>query len=349
MNHSRSIFYRAGRSPRGFTLVELLVVIAIIGILIALLLPAVQAAREAARRNQCKNNLKQLGLAAINFESTFKVFPAGGWGWLWVGDPDRGQGPGQPGGWIYQVAPFIEEASIHQVGKGTGGALGISEAKKEATAVQLSHAVAGFICPSRRRAEAYPSMDVKTGQPNQAPYNANSTASGDYAKTDYCANGGTNSIGIGEGPNPFCYQMYPDCSDWEASPRSVASICRGVVCYRSGAKLRQITDGASKTALAVEKYLSADRYLSGDHDGDDNTAYTGYDVDTVRFFSDTPKQDRVDGHNNNGQFKTLAGSAHASVIQVVYCDGSVHSITFDVDGDAWANLGNRNDGNLEAP
>lgn len=104
----------------GFTLVELLVVIAIIGILVGLLLPAVQAAREAARRMQCSNNLKQLGLAVHNHESTFKWVPA--WGkefalndtYAASNNPFFGipNGDGRRAGCFMQLLPYLEQANI---------------------------------------------------------------------------------------------------------------------------------------------------------------------------------------------------------------------------------------------
>ena len=102
----------------GFTLVELLVVITIIGILIALLLPAVQAAREAARRMQCSNQLKQLAWARWITNTANKCLPSGGWGPCWAGDPDRGFGRRQPGGWIYSILPYIEQQPLHDLGTG---------------------------------------------------------------------------------------------------------------------------------------------------------------------------------------------------------------------------------------
>jgi prepilin-type N-terminal cleavage/methylation domain-containing protein len=98
------------RSPvrAAFTLVELLVVIAIIGVLVALLLPAVQAAREAARRSSCGNNLRQMGLALQNFESTYKEFPAS----LRAALPNAS---GQYDGWSVQgqILPYVEKGSIY--------------------------------------------------------------------------------------------------------------------------------------------------------------------------------------------------------------------------------------------
>src|SRR5262249_35818591 len=102
----------------GFTLIELLVVIAIIAVLVGLLLPAVQRVREAANRTRCANNLKQMGLAALNHESTYKRFPGGGWGERWVGEPDRGTGNSQPGGWVYQLLSFVEQENLRSWGAG---------------------------------------------------------------------------------------------------------------------------------------------------------------------------------------------------------------------------------------
>jgi type II secretory pathway pseudopilin PulG len=86
------------------------VVIAIIGVLIALLLPAVQKVRETANRVKCANNLKQISLAIQNHQTTWNRLPADGWGWMWLGDPDRGNDRHQPGGWIYNILPFLEQS-----------------------------------------------------------------------------------------------------------------------------------------------------------------------------------------------------------------------------------------------
>lgn len=106
---------RTHRSRPAFTLVELLVVIAIIGILVGLLLPAVQAAREAARRLQCQNNLKQYGLALLNYESAYKKFPL-----AIMGDPNNPSDPNSTGtafdddgfGWQTAILPFIEQTNL---------------------------------------------------------------------------------------------------------------------------------------------------------------------------------------------------------------------------------------------
>lgn len=105
----------ASRRIRGFTLIELLVVIAIIAVLIALLLPAVQQAREAARRTECRNKLKQLGLAAHNYMETFTVFPPGTVNPL--GNDSNGKNgsgnPGIGGPWICFLLPYVDQANLY--------------------------------------------------------------------------------------------------------------------------------------------------------------------------------------------------------------------------------------------
>lgn len=97
------------RSKLGFTLVELLVVIAIIGILVGLLLPAVQAAREAARRTQCTNNVKNLALATVNFETQKKQYP----GYQSVFAPVTGASPSQKvGSWVISLLPNLEQQAL---------------------------------------------------------------------------------------------------------------------------------------------------------------------------------------------------------------------------------------------
>src|SRR5947209_6548753 len=127
--------------PAGFTLIELLVVIAIIAILIALLVPAVQKVREAANTAQCKNNLKQIGLAWLNHSDVFKAFPSGGTDWT-TGNNRTIMPDGQPAdfnsqtwGWCYQILPFLEQQVLWA---------------EKSDFVVAETPVAMYICPSFR-------------------------------------------------------------------------------------------------------------------------------------------------------------------------------------------------------
>lgn len=138
------------RRLRGFTLIELLVVIAIIAILVSLLLPAVQQAREAARRSQCKNNLKQFGVALHNYHDTHSAFPSGyvsygtnnGSAPAWT-DLDASTWDAAPGwGWSTMLLPFVDQASLYNQ-------LNIDEAcYSAANDVQVRTKLSLFLCPS---------------------------------------------------------------------------------------------------------------------------------------------------------------------------------------------------------
>jgi len=126
---------------KGFTLIELLVVIAIIAILIALLLPAVQQAREAARRTQCRNHLKQMGLALHNYHDAHNVFPPGQ---IRGRDPATGIERGNGFSWGALILPYMDQAPLYNQ---LNPSIGIYEGNNKTVQVNLT-ALPGVLCPS---------------------------------------------------------------------------------------------------------------------------------------------------------------------------------------------------------
>jgi prepilin-type N-terminal cleavage/methylation domain-containing protein len=308
----------------GFTLVELLVVIAIIGVLVALLLPAVQAAREAARRMQCQNHLKQIGIAFHNHHDTFQHLPTGGWGWNWVGDPDNGFAENQPGGWTYNILPFIEQKNLREIGQGATGPLKLAELRR-----LVETPIKFYNCPSRRPANLYP----VTVQPTNA---ANPVTQG--AKTDYAVNAGDQEAdqldgGLPTPPNP-----------------PIAIFTYTGVCFtRSRIRLPEITDGTSNTLMVGEKHLAITRYRTGTDLADNENLYVGFDNDHFRSMNN-----RRTGNVGDIRFPPRAdsrtadlrvfGSAHPAGFNGLLCDGSVRVISYTISEDNYRRLGHRADG-----
>jgi prepilin-type N-terminal cleavage/methylation domain-containing protein/prepilin-type processing-associated H-X9-DG protein len=362
---------RIGGPIGGFTLVELLVVIAIIGILVALLIPAVQAAREAGRRTQCKNNMRQIGIGILNHLDTRKHFPSGGWGHDWTADPNRGYGPDQPGSWIYNILEYVEEGTLRNNGKGQATT---SSAFKVASISLHQTALAMFQCPSRRNAQpclaAWGPPD--TGDIKEQPWLAEIARTTGVAKSDYAANSGDSREFSGDDfYRPASYAaIQPE--KWtptsickvtgDASVDDLVRLCQtGIMYYRSTLKPAQINDGTSKTYLVGEKWMPMDGYEGttsrddpGFTAGDNQSMYTGYEWDNHRVSwnpdATRPKEeyqpapDSDDGHGGGPERRF--GSAHSSSFNMVFCDGSVHSIAYDIDPVAHRALAHRFEGEV---
>jgi prepilin-type N-terminal cleavage/methylation domain-containing protein/prepilin-type processing-associated H-X9-DG protein len=323
----------------GFTLVELLVVITIIAILIALLLPAVQIAREAARRGQCSNNMKQLSLACLQHESHHGFLPSGGWWFFWCGDPDRGVGKEQPGGWCYSILPYVEQLPLHDLGLGhSTESSGDVAARSAAICRRIQTPLTAFSCPTRRTPQLFPD-----GCPGN--WTAYGGAISGHASTDYAGNGGDTDFNAcicdaNWGKAPGSYSAYPTFTGWQDT-RTV----KGVFYSRSAVTMATITDGSSNVFLLGEKYVNPDCYVTGNDGGDDWSLFHGCQDDTVRSAGPVsapyaPVQDTP------GITQTVGfGSAHANSLNMSMCDGSVHPIPYSIDLLTYCRLANREDGN----
>jgi type II secretory pathway pseudopilin PulG len=330
----------------GMTLVELLVVVAIIATLIGLLLPAVQSARESARRTQCISHLKQIALACLAHEQARGSFPSGGWGGQWTGDPDRGFDERQPGGWVFNVLPWVEQGGLHDLGAGMTDA----EAKANAAAGRLTTSVPLFTCPSRRSPGAFP---VRSGLefwvvavPTSVKRRLETLARGDYAA----------NMGSGTPPNhyrgggayaPASIADTATDADWLASFGPAPD---GLIFRRSQVRMKDITDGASKTYLVGEKYVDPAKLADGTSDDDDQSLYSGFDRDVVRVGCVPPYRDRAgfDPKDVHGGYPVpLAyGSAHPDACGIAMADGSVRSVEYAIDPTVHRGLSSRNDGQV---
>lgn len=343
---------------RAFTLIELLVVITIIGILMALLMPGLSAMREQGRRAQCSNNLKQIALAFQSHISANGFYPTGGWGYGWAGDPDRGFGVRQPGGWIYNILPFMDNVAIHDMGKGRT----IAD-KMTIFCDRAQVPIPIFNCPTRRRPMTYTFNARSAASPA-----INFNAPGRAARSDYAANGGSiitasGWIYVSGGANWSDFgppvsaisATSPSETDDTLANRSsnmerriyTTSVISGYSLMGSGPtgimfSLSQITpahvrDGASNTYMVAEKHLNPDRRTTGDDWGDSLSMYCGEFREITRYTREPPMLDTNSAtgiyYYNTTSLADLTvgfGSSHASGFNVAFCDGSVRLINYAI-------------------
>ena len=374
--------FRRRVGKQGFTLVELLVVIAIIGILIALLLPAIQAAREAGRRLQCKNNLKNIGLAIHNFYNTHKMFPTGGTepgapieNYLRdsATQPNAALRKGPPNGpekqglcWLYQILPYLEEGAIGNI----------------VQQVDLQkHVISLYNCPSRRPPTIGPegiSLVDYAGATSGPSRSEIGNAFDNYLQEVQKPIPDTNVVndifwgcaGCSAGlpsqnltntmnaqGKPIQFRGIIQRTDWQTFLPPPAALPEGGRHngFMKTMTFAKITDGASKTLLIAEKWVPPIFYDGSPHParaGDDRGWADGWDCNNMR---STMFQLRSDGQGEvpasaTGQCDELHdfpfGSAHSGGVNSLFGDGSVQFISFDVNQEVFNRLGHRHDGEV---
>lgn len=344
---------RTHKRRSGFTLVELLVVIAIIGILIGMLLPAVQQVREAARRVSCLNNIRQLAVAAMNFESAHMNFPTSGlspadhwWTQSVNFGPNRLVGSGgsaptfreETAGWIYQICPFMEQNNLI--------------ADREDVGIFNANANGIFICEQPIESMSCPTRGLRFwGTPNGARW-----AQGDYANPEGAYPGWRAPNRPSPGP------AYDDPAIFTGMIARGGSVNR----WASGGNeardnytdvgFGSTTDGSSNTVLIMEKSADARHYSAivdaaawGMIGNTGGMMMPGWHTNGrfVRpLVSDTTARGTSPATPNGAQTSNEQGfgSGHPQTTNAAFGDGSAKAINNNISWDVLQDICFRNDG-----
>jgi prepilin-type N-terminal cleavage/methylation domain-containing protein len=346
---TRSVPARGSGLLNGFTLVELLVVIAIIGVLVALLLPAVQAAREAARRAHCQSNIKNVGLAVLNYESARQKFPLGmSFDAKLYRSKVQNQLKEYGPNWIIYILPYLEQQATYNAFNlklpiNNDGA-GVSPADvRNQNARGASIPV--LLCPS----DSY----------NQTRYEGKITFhGGNWARGNYACNSGGNFIGAG-GCSARAGETYSACT---AGPDETGTIPdddgwqndlrRGVMGPNISVQLKEITDGTSKTIMVGEIRAGLSEKDSrgtwafghaggsllsifgsgGDANGPNACYPSADDVYSDVCGTDLAQSQCMDCFGSGGGAdQATVRSLHQGGVFVAMCDGSVTFVSDDIE------------------
>ena len=342
---------------RGFTLVELLVVIAIIAMLVALLLPAVQSAREAARRTQCMNNMRQLALASMNYESAHNSLQPGLPSCtqptkLWVqGGTQTGavcQGPN----WLLSLLSFTEE-SAH------GDAMvSAMDTHIRSAADDLEHYGDDIGNPALNIGSTTYPMFICPSAPLMTMANRIDTYEHDawIAKGNYAGNWGADDYLSWEHARThgaFGVELLPQWSDVVQQHDHRSLIGAFKLAYGRGSRIAQLADGTSKT-LMISEVVGYDD--SRDGRGGWILNAMGSSIFTAHTTPNSSEPDvipmcarRIDDNNRlqctenrrNGSVWAAARSGHSGGVNVAFCDASMRFITDGIDLETWRALSTR--------
>ncbi len=328
------------RIRRGFTLVELLVVIAIIGILVGLLLPAVQAAREAARRMSCGNNIKNLGLALHNYESTHKSIPPAGFHNIYYRDngafgADSSSTSWGPS-WCVMILPFIEQTNLH-------AQIDFKQLRIRESDAAVKQSVPTFLCPSDAATVLWqnpnPNLAGRTVTFARGNYAANAGAANGFSTGDYAIPAAKGPFSMGGVPSKFS-SINDGLSNTiflsELIIGNATNDVRGAWAYPLGV----FFSGGSR----YNNPPTPQEFLLPNGNALDNTKCDKPFFCSANFATDRNLRCQVSSVTNRA-YQT-ARSKHTGGVQAARGDGSVSFVSNSIDLASWQRLLAQSDGQV---